>query len=340
MSSIMSAVRPFLSLSALAASISFTALPANAQGAAVHPDCAAQPDVEDACQLAADLFQAMAPQLAGALAGGEALLGNRGTPRVALGLRATALKGFLPDLATREFRQGAAQPELIGTDEQIIPAPALDVAIGLYRGFSLGALSDNSGRVGSLTLLSTVAYLPEVNSGDVDIATPSGQFRVGFGGKVGLLEGARLIPDLAVTVIGRGLPTVDVAGTTDRGDSLLVDGLSMRVTSWRLLASKQLAVLKLSVGGGQDRSRTEATVSALVRGALLQPDLRSDPVRLSQSVTRQNVFASLGLGLGPIAIAAEVGRVSGGTVETFNPFEDERADDARLYASAGLRIGF
>ena len=229
--------------------------------------------------------------------------------------------------------------QTIATERQPVPAPVLDVGLGLFRGVQLGVGSMGSGRVGSLSVIGNLSYLPEVDEEDIFLETPDGGFKVGLGARLGLLEGVSALPDFAVTVQDRSLPTVNIASASDV-DSVSVDGLSLRTTSWRVLASKRFSVLGLTVGAGQDRSRTGASVSATVQDELTLVSERSTPVRLDQSLTRSSMFAGLSLGLGPVSMAAEVGRMSGASVATYNTFADASSNEARLYGSAGLRLAF
>ena len=315
--------------------------PLAAQGGAVHAGCQSQTmTVRDACQVAVDVFSVMAPQLTGAFAGGEPLIGgSRGFARFVVALRATGVDGFLPDLDARDFSTTGPQQSTIATERQPVPAPVLDVGLGLFRGVQLGVGTLGSGRVGSLSVIGNLSYLPEVDQEEILLETPDGGFKVGLGARLGLLEGVSALPDLAVTVQDRSLPTVNIASVSDV-DSVSVDGLSLRTTSWRLLASKRFSVLGLTVGAGQDRSRTGASVSATVQDELTMVTERSTPVRLDQSLTRSSMFAGLSLGLGPVSMAAEVGRMSGASVATYNTFADASSSEARLYGSAGLRLAF
>ena len=330
---------------ALAATVTLAALapaPLAAQGASVHAGCQGQVvSVRDACQVAVDVFSVMAPQLTGAFAGGEPLIGGvRGFSRFAVALRATGVDGFLPDLDGRDFNTTGVQQSNIATEPQVVPAPVLDVGIGLYRGFSMGVGTLGNGRIGSLSMIGNLSYLPEVDEEDIFLETPDGGLKVGVGARLGLLEGISMLPDLAVTVHDRSLPTLNIAASATSEDSVSVDDLSLRTTSWRLLASKRFSVLGLTVGAGQDRSRTSADVSATVADPITGVPLRSAPVRLDQSITRASMFAGVSLGLGPMSLAAEVGRMGGASVATYNSFADEPSDVARLYGSAGLRLAF
>jgi hypothetical protein len=67
--------------------------------------------------------------------------------------------------------------------------------------------------------------------------------------------------------------------------------------------------------------------------------MNGGPYDLSQKVTRTNMFADFSINFPFVKLAAEIGRVSGGTIDTYNTFSGKRADDPLTYASVGLRIG-
>ena len=62
------------------------------------------------------------------------------------------------------------------------------------------------------------------------------------------------------------------------------------------------------------------------------------PIALHISPTRTNYFADLSFNLLLAHFVAEVGRVTGGNVTTFNTFSTD-ASAARTYGSLGIRIG-
>ncbi|HEX4933951.1 MAG TPA: hypothetical protein VFV33_12270, partial [Gemmatimonadaceae bacterium] len=70
------------------------------------------------------------------------------------------------------------------------------------------------------------------------------------------------------------------------------------------------------------------------------PAVTSSVVSARQRLTRTNVFANLSLNLAVVRVVGEVGRASGGTIATYNAFGGHRADDARSYASLGLRLSW
>src|SRR4051812_28928582 len=86
---------------------------------------------QDACQKSVDLFQFMAPQLGTSIAGGNAQLGQGGTlgglGHFAIGVRANVIQGTIPDPQNFSLSTTARQQSDLGSKEQILGAPALEM---------------------------------------------------------------------------------------------------------------------------------------------------------------------------------------------------------------------
>jgi hypothetical protein len=286
---------------------------------------------QDACQKALDLFQYMAPQLGTAIAGGNATLGQGGTVgglgHFALSVRANAVQGSLPRIDEVTPSHTGARADTYQTDDQPVPLPAVDAAIGVFKGLPVGLTY-----VGGVDLLVSASYLPSYNGDDVQVKTPDGSLKLGYGARIGLLQETILIPGVSATVLKRDLPTVDLSAATSDG-RLDVQGLSAKTTSWRLTASKKLFLFGLAVGAGQDKYDASASVAGDVAGVL------STRIDAKQSLTRTNYFADLSLNLLLLKVVAEIGQVSGGEIATFNQFDGKAADASRMYGSVGFRFG-
>src|SRR5687767_13135764 len=114
----------------------------SAQSSPCPSGTAAEQASQDACRMAIDLFQYMAPQIGTVIAGGNATLGQGGTlggfsvfpfphPKFSIGLRMNALQGSLPDLESTAATPvpGDRQSSMIPVKDQVIPGPSADVAI-------------------------------------------------------------------------------------------------------------------------------------------------------------------------------------------------------------------
>lgn len=302
---------------------------------------------EDACQKSIDLFNYMAPQLGTSIAGGNAQLGQGGTlgglGHFAVGLRANAIRGTVPDAQNFSLSTSGRQQSDLGAKNQFLGAPALEAGFGVFKGLPLGLTN-----VGGVDLLVSASYLPEYRNDDIRVSLPDGSFKFGYGARVGLLSESFLIPGISVTYLKRDLPTVNVQAAVDGAsterDTIGVSGLSLKTTAWRVVASKKLLVFGLALGAGQDRYESEASVSAdvavPVAGGPLTTRGRVETNGLTQTMTRTNYFADLSFNLFAFRGVAEIGRVSGGDATTFNSFGDVKASDPRMYGSLGFKFGF
>ena len=289
---------------------------------------------QDACQKAVDLYRYMAPQLGTAIAGGNATLGQGGAlggfPHFAIGVRLNAVKGTVPDLESAPPQLGAAQTSNYDTNDLAVLAPAVDIAIGLSKGLSLGPT-----RVGGFDVLLNGAYIPEGELGELSVKAPNGSFKLGYGARLGILEETIVVPGLSVTYFKRDLPTLDIV-TMSGGYVMLAEKLEIESEAWRVTASKSLLVVRLAVGAGQDVYASNADVSVVSNSSVSLPPVN---VALTQRAKRTNYFADLSFNLFVAKIVAEVGRVSGGEgITTLNQYST-KADAPRLYGSVGIRIG-
>ena len=301
----------------------------------------------DACVKAVDLFKYLAPQLAATIAGGNAILGSGsslgGIGHISFGLRVNALAGSLPrvDRESIDVFNGA-QPTAFETKDQIIALPAADLALGLFAGLPLGLTN-----IGGLDLLVSASYLPEFEGSNVSVKVPGGSIQLGFGGRLGLIQESLLLPGVSISVLRRGLPTVDVSARVN-GDSVALTDFDVETTSWRLVASKSFLVFGLAVGGGRDRYEFTADATADVdvptRGRVqrsirdIQDATGTGPAL--NKLTRTTYFADLSWHLPFFRLVGEIGQVSGGEIETFNTFPADREDKSRVFGSIGARIGW
>jgi hypothetical protein len=304
----------------------------------------------DACEKAIDLFNYMAPQLGTAIAGGSAVMGKGGTlgglGHFSVGFRVNAVNGTLPQIIEGDVRPstGAPQQDDYTTEKQVVPMPVVDGAVGLFKGIPLGVTN-----VGGIDLLVNAAYMRDFEGGDIAATVRDGQWKFGYGARIGLLQESLVSPGLAVSYIKRDLPVMNVAGVVENANTsgepqqyeVSVSDVDVQTTAWRVTASKSLLVFGLMVGGGQDRYKSSATAFGRATGVVLPGGVtsaESAPVDLKQTLTRTNLFAGVTLNMMMFKLAAEIGQVSGGEIETFNTF-DKKPDASRLYGSLGLRFG-
>jgi hypothetical protein len=315
---------------------------AQAQGAGNPCPAGASPTdpallTQDACQMGIDVFQVMAPQLGLALAGGNATLGQGGTlggpGHFSIGVRGNVFRGDLPQvqdfpdpaITGRQQRTGSAA---LPSESQILGLPTADLALGVFRGVPLGLTN-----VGGIDLLVSATYVPTIGDAGEEIRVePDRNLQLGYGVRIGLLQESLIVPGVSFTYLKRDLPKTTISGQASNFD-LLISDAQVKTSAYRVVASKSLLVLGLAAGVGQDRYDQSAMVQATSGG------VASAVVPLEQKLTRTNYFLDVSLNLPVIKFIGEVGRVTGGTVDTFNEFQTGRADKARTYGSVGIRIG-
>jgi len=310
---------------------------AAAQASGIDPQCRAstlsQRPAEDACQKGIDIFRYLAPQLGTSVVGGNAILGESGAlggvGHVSLGIRGNMIFGRLP----RADRVSASITGAVVSDipvvGQILALPAVDAAIGLFPGVATAGA-----RALVLDALVSLAYVPPIRAHDVTISVPHGSVRLGAGGRLTLLDESIITPAITVTYLRRTLPRVEVIASPGADELAVRDG-TLETAQWRAIVGKHLGALELTLGAGQDRYETGASVTVRVQQG--GQTFTGGPFDVSQAVTRTSAFAGASLDLARVRVGAEVGRVSGGTVATYNTFGRTRADDALLFASIGVR---
>jgi hypothetical protein len=337
----------------IAAGFSLASAPvARAQnGGLAAPVCtsngSAQQNVaQDACQQGYDVFQFMGPQLGAAIVGGSHVLGSNSTlgglGHFSVGLRGNAFRGQLPDVSQFSQRTSGASPaRQLPTEGQFLGLPAADLAIGIFGGLPL-ALTN----VGGVDLLLSATYVPTINE-EVSI-TPDGNLQFGYGARIGLLSESLIVPGVSLTYLKRDLPNTTIAGGTSYTSTatgpttfdFAISDATVKTSGWRLVASKSLLLFGLGAGVGQDKYEMSADIRGTVSGTLPVPFTQTISIPdTKQSMTRTNYFANASMSLLLLKLTAEVGQVSGGTVNTFNTFESGRADKSLTYFSVGARLG-
>ena len=295
---------------------------------------------QDACQMAVDVFQFMAPQLGLALAGGNATLGAGSTlgglGHFSIGVRANVFNGDLPQISNfpTPGTNGRTQ-RVLPSKSQVLGLPTADAAIGLFGGLPFGLTN-----VGGVDVLVSAAYVPSFGDSTSDVRVkPEQNLQVGYGVRVGLLSESILVPGVSVTYLKRDLPNTAITGKSTNLD-VTITNAKVETSAWRITASKSFLLFGLVVGGGQDKYKEGANIQATTRGTAAGTQT-SDKIVLSQDLTRTNIFADLSLNLPLFKIVGEVGNSTGssGSVVTYNTFSSGAADKSRTYGSVGIRIG-
>ncbi len=292
---------------------------------------------QDACQKAIDLFEYTAPQLGAILAGGSATQGITGTlgglGHFSVGVRGNALRASLPEVDRVVPNTRGAQISTYSLDNKPAGFVTGDLALGIFKGLPLGLTN-----VGGLDLLVSATYLPDYSDGAFSVSLPGGSWQFGYGGKLGLIQETALLPGVSVSFLERELPRVNIAGVSG-DDRLFLDSLSVKSRSWRAVAGKSLLFIGIGGGFGQDTYYSSSAIRVSVAPRPSSEGGTGGPIVLAQKLTRDNVFGTAWLRLPFLKLVAEVGRVSGGTIETYNEFDGTQAADNRTYGSIGFSFG-
>ncbi|HET7623095.1 MAG TPA: hypothetical protein VFK39_14415 [Gemmatimonadaceae bacterium] len=287
----------------------------------------------DACQKVVDIYRYLGNQLGTLVSGGNAVLGQGGTlgglPHFTVQLRANVMRASIPDVGATSIAIGAPRQSTYDVDEKWVAIPQVDASLGIFRGFPVGVT-----HVGGVDAIASAAYVPDVTSGSVGISSPDGSLKLGYGARLGIMSESILTPGISVTYLERELPDITITAR-EGSNTLTVSALHVRARSWRVVASKSFVVFGLAAGIGRDEYRTTSALTYDVEGARPQR-----PLELEISPGRTNMFVDLSITPFPfVRLAGELGRVSGGDLQTYNRFEPA-VGDARLYGSVGLRLGF
>ena len=293
---------------------------------------------QDACQMAVDVFQYIAPQLGLSLVGGNATLGQGGAlgglGHFTIELRGNAIAGDLPQIQNfpTPSTNGVQPTRQLPTKKQFVGLPTVDAAIGVFKGIPLGLTN-----VGGVDVLVDASYLPTVSGNSVDVK-PSQNLQLGVGVRVGILQESILMPGVAVSYLRRDLPTTTVTGSSS-GMAVTIQNAKVNTNAWRLTASKNLLLFSLAAGVGRDSYDQSALAQGTVQTSPIGSQ-QSQQIKLSQTMTRTNYFLDASLNMLLAKIVGEIGQASGGSVSTYNSFSGGAADKSRLYGSLGVRVGF
>jgi hypothetical protein len=310
------------------------AAPLSAQS--IDPQCAkASSYQQDACQKTVDLFQLMAPQLATAVAGGNATLGEGGTlgglGHFTIEARGNVVRGYAPEFNNSTLVALGAQQSTFKTTQIAIPAALVDGGLGLFKGIPVGIT-----HVGGIDVLGSAFYAPNYTGHGITVR-PDRAIELGYGARLGIVDETRLTPALSATFMERDLPTMTINGFDNSGDTLRVKDLSIKTASWLVVASKNILLLGLAAGVGEDHDKSSTDIAAqgtLIPGLTYSDNLASP----TQSMTRTNYFGDVSLNFPLIKFIAEVGGVSERLIATYNTFAGTHAGAALLYGSVGVRL--
>ena len=226
------------------------------------------------------------------------------------------IRGRMPQVGSVNAAITGAVRSDYGVDDQVMGLPAVEGALGLFGGIPLGLT-----RAFAVDALVSATYVPELSASNVALSLPDGSLKLGFGARVGLLQESFATPSVSLTYLKRDLPKASIVASSGN-DRFPSNDIDVKTTAWRAVAGKSLGFFGLAIGGGQDKYDSRATGAVEVNEAGF--NVTGGPYDLSQKVSRTNIFVDASLNLPFVKFAGEIGRVSGGTIDTYNTFSGKR----------------
>lgn len=285
-----------------------------------------------ACQTATDGLRAFHPRAGVLVSGGNPVLGTAATrggfPHVALSLRANLVRVSLPDPAS------ILLPPVPSSFDGIVPAPVVEAAVGLYRGVGRGLLSVDG--LASASLLPTgavpsLAVDPDAASlGDMALG-------LGYGVRVGILQGSLVVPSVSVSVMRRHLPRLQY-GDLSAGEAFEF-AADLDATNLRAVASLRLLTLDVAAGVGWDKYTTAASVAVNELIDPTAPPTRRE-ILLDLDTSRTLLFVDATFHLAVVQFVGEIGYLSGTDEMVATQFRDFDPTGGSVFGTLGIRVGF
>jgi len=295
--------------------------------AAQEPQCQSiNAQAQAACNTMVDATKAFHPLAGMIVSGGNPVLGTAGTlggfGHISAAFRVNAIKASLPN------PDSAAQNPVPSSFDGYLPAPVIEVAVGLYGGQGGGLLS--------IDALASAVLLPasRVQGMSVDRDAPKigdVALGLGYGARIGLLRGSFPIPAVSVSVMRRHVPRVQF-GDVNAGDPAAF-ATDFDATNWRVVAGMRVLFADVAAGVGIDHYTSAATIH-------YDDGLTTHTVTLDLANTRQVVFANAGLTMGLVKLVAELGYQTGTDQSFATTFSDFDPKAGHVFWGAGLRINF
>ncbi len=302
--------------------------------AAQEPQCNSPPSpFAAACNTGVDAVRAFYPLAGMIVSGGNPVLGTSGSlgglGHFALTARVNAIKAALPDPSA------ATQSPVPTSFNGAIPAPVVEGAVGLFKGVGGGLLAVDA--LGSALILPTGVDHLTVESNAPHFADAA--LGVGYGVRVGVLNGGFPVPGVSVSWMHRTLPRLrygtlgPVIGSGDEFEFTM----DLSSDSYRAVAGWKLAVVDLAAGIGVDRYKSTNTNIRFYDGTSTT-NVRT--VVINPTNTRALVFVNGGLSLAAVKLVGEIGLQAGKDQEYVTQFQDFDPKAAHAFGGIGIRFGF
>lgn len=288
------------------------------------------PEAARLCNASVDATRYFHPLLGLAISGGNPVVGSfrtlGGLGHFSIGLRLTAFEATLPNLS-----YNGSTATVPAGEKAPLGAPTIDAGIGLFNGLSNGLLS--------VDLLGSVVAVPNnVNNLTVDpAASTMGDFayKIGYGARLGILRGGFPVPSITASWMHREIPTVKFGEVSASSPDDYSYQIGLTATNLRLMAGWRLAMFDIGVGVGKDTYTGDAQIQ------FTHPvTAATETIDISLDNSRTTLFADVGLNMGPLKLAGEVGMQTANDLTTASDFQGIDVQEGLKYASVGLRLAF
>ncbi len=302
--------------------------------AAQEPQCASTNNfVQASCQAAVDGVRAFYPLAGMVVTGGNPVIGTArslgGLGHFALTARVNAIKAALPDPTATN------QTPVPTSFNGAVPAPVIEGAVGLTKGLAGGLLAVDV--LGSALILPTGIDNLTVDANATKFLDAA--LGIGYGLRVGVLNGAFPVPAVSVSWMHRTVPRLrygtigPIIGTGDEFEFTM----DLTGDSYRAIAGWKLAAVDLAAGIGVDRYRSRDT-NIRFHNAVTPTSV--DTVVINPTNTRALVFVNGGLSLAAVKLVGEIGLQAGKDQQYVTQFQDFDPKAAHAFGGIGIRFGF
>jgi hypothetical protein len=209
-----------------------------------------------------------------------------------------------------------------------LPAPVVEGGVGLLRGVGGGLLSVDA--LVSATLLPANLDKLSVDSNATRIGGMA--LGVGYGARVGVMNGFFPIPAVSVSVMRRSLPRVQL-GDLSKGDNYQFD-TDLKATNIRVAASLRFILLDVAAGFGFDHYTSTGHVKYVYPPGVVQT------VTVPVTNNRQVLFADAGLNLMVLKLVGEIGYQTGKDQKLSTTYRDFDPTAGHVYGGVGVRFSF
>jgi hypothetical protein len=302
-----------------------TALGALAAPLAAQNECASvATQAQTICNRAVDAYKTFQPLGGIAISGGNPELGTArglgGPGHLFVSARVNLVKADIPNPDTTQGRISGS-----------LPAPVVEGGVGLFRGVGGGLLSVDA--LVSATLLP--ANLDKLSVDSTATRIGSMALGLGYGARVGVMNGFFPIPSVSVSVMRRSLPRVQL-GDLSKGDNYQFD-TDLKATNIRVAASLRFLLLDVAAGFGFDHYSSTGHIAFCNSP---QPLCAKQTVTVPVTNNRQVLFADAGLNLMVLKLVGEIGYQTGKDQRLSTTYRDFDPTAGHVYGGVGVRFSF